>query len=374
MRARKASRVIGKKCPWRKSKVIRWGVVGCGQIAIDKTIPALLAASGARLVAVADILPARRSLALDLAAAAGLTGLRAHQDATGLFADPDVDAVYIALPTGLHAGAVIAAAQAGKAILCEKPLGRSVEEVAGMIRAARRHGVPLMTGYMSRFSDPFRKAVELVQGGAIGKVTHVEAHFSYYCLDPYPPGAPGGWRWTDPLGGGPLLDIGIYLAFGLREILGERIAQLWPVNCDTIAPAGAAVRDSTLACFRTEQGTPGTFVTTFSHNASVIRFYGSMGMLVLDQAFRQTPGACLTCQGKDIDLVLDTLSDARIPHFDNYRREFEHFSAALLTGVAWSPSPEDALADALLLDALRRDAVGHPVGTVGAALARSSSS
>lgn len=243
-----------------------------------------------------------------------------------------------------------------------------------MIRAARRHGVPLMTGYMSRFSDPFRKAVELVQGGAIGKVTHVEAHFSYYCLDPYPPGAPGGWRWTDPLGGGPLLDIGIYLAFGLREILGERIAQLWPVNCDTIAPAGAAVRDSTLACFRTEQGTPGTFVTTFSHNASVIRFYGSMGMLVLDQAFRQTPGACLTCQGKDIDLVLDTLSDARIPHFDNYRREFEHFSAALLTGVAWSPSPEDALADALLLDALRRDAVGHPVGTVGAALARSSSS
>ena len=57
------------------------------------------------------------------------------------------------------------------------------------------------------------------EGRAIGKVTYVAGHFSYCCLDAYPPGAPGGWRWTDALGGGPLLDIGIYLAFGIREIL-----------------------------------------------------------------------------------------------------------------------------------------------------------
>jgi len=354
--------------PWRKGAAVRWGVVGCGQIAIDKTIPGLLAATGARLVAIADVLPARRSLALGLAVKAGLTDLRVHSDAATLFADPEVDAVYIALPTGLHAEAVQAAAKAGKAILCEKPLGRSAEEVAAMVRAARQHDVPLMTAYMSRFSDPFQKAVELVRGGAIGKVTYVAGHFSYCCLDPYPPGGPGGWRWTDPLGGGPLLDIGIYLAFGIREILGERISEVWPVNCDTVAPAGAAVRDSTLACFRTDLGTPGTFVTTFTHNASVISFHGSQGVLILDQAFRQTPGASLVCQGKDINLVLDTRENARLPHFDNYRREFEHFSSAILSGRPWSPSPEDALADALLLDAFRRDVAGLGIEPVGAVL------
>lgn len=357
------------RSPWRKGKVIRWGVIGCGQIAVDKTIPGLLAAAGARLVAVADVLRERRLLALGLAAKAGIDKVRAYPDATSLFADPEIDAVYIALPTGLHAEAVLAAAQAGKAILCEKPLGRSSSEVAEMVRAARKHGVPLMTGYMSRFSDPFRKAVELVQGGAIGQVTYIDAHFSYCCLNAYPPGSPGGWRWTDPLGGGPLLDIGIYLAFGIREILGERIAEVWPMNCDTVAPAGSVVRDSTLACFRTERGTPGTFVTTFTHSASVISFHGTEGMLILDQAFRQTPGASLVCRSRDTDLMIDTRNDDRLPHFDNYRREFEHFSVALLTGGPWSPAPEEVVADALLLDALRRNLPGLTVPAVDGASA-----
>lgn len=356
--------------PKREVDAIRWGVVGCGQIAVDKSIPGLLTAAGARLVAIADVLPARRAVAQELAEKAGVKKLRLHADAASLFADPTVDAVYIALPTGLHAEAVQAAARAGKAILCEKPLGRSAAEVATTVQAARVHGVPLMAGYMSRFSDVFQKAVALVRSGAIGQVTYVAGHFSYTCLEAYPPGAPGGWRWTDPLGGGPLLDIGIYLAFGIREILGERISRVWPVNCDTVVPAGAAVRDSTLACFRTDRGTPGTFVTAFSHNASTLSFFGSKGRLVLDQAFRQTPGASLVCQGKDINFVLDTRDDARLPHYDNYRREFEHFSAALRSGGPWSPSPEDVLADTLLLDALRRDLPGLAVEPAGAVAAQ----
>lgn len=180
---------------------IRWGVIGCGQIAIDKSIPGLLSAQGARLVAIADPLVARRDLAL--AARAG-----AYHDLTEILADPEVDAVYISLPTVDHADAVIAAACAKKAILCEKPMGRSAAEVGEMVRAARENGVPLMTAYMSRFSDVFPKAAELVRGGAISKVTFVTSHFSYSCHKYYPPGAPGGWRYTDATGGGALLDVG----------------------------------------------------------------------------------------------------------------------------------------------------------------------
>jgi D-xylose 1-dehydrogenase (NADP+, D-xylono-1,5-lactone-forming) len=337
-----------------QTKFIRWGVVGCGQIAVDKSIPGLLAAKGARLTAIADPLAARRELALGLAGKAGLSQVTAYRDAAELFADPEVDAVYIALPTGDHADAVVAAAGAGKAILCEKPLGRSAEEVARMVQAADDAGVPLMTAYMSRFSDVFQKAAALIREGAIGKVTFVTSHFSYSCYKYYPPGAPGGWRYTDATGGGALLDVGVYLAFGVREMLGERIARVSPLNCDTFKPAAAVVPDTTAAWFLTEGGIPGTLVTTFSHDAQYIHFYGTKGNLTVTDCFYQTPGARLEIKGEN-PFVLDTKSDAGLAHFDNYRREFEHFSHALLTGTAHSPSADDVLADAILLDALKQN-------------------
>lgn len=340
------------------TKLIRWGVVGCGQIAIDKSIPGLLAAEGARLVAIADPLEPRRALALALAGKAGTADVKAYHDLAALLADPGVDAVYISLPTGMHKDAVVAAAKAKKAILCEKPLGNSALEVREMVRAARENGVPLMTAYMSRFSDVFQKTAQLIREGAIGKVTFVTSHFSYPCSKYYPPGAPGGWRYTDPLGGGPLLDIGVYLAFGIREMLGERIAKVSPLNCDTDAPAGSAVPDTTAAWFLTDKGTPGTFVTTFSHVGLYVNFYGTKGNLTVSDCFYQTPGARLECVTDDgrPPYVLDTKTDTSLPHFDNYRREFAHFSHALLTGTPHSPSAEDVLSDALLLDALKQNA------------------
>jgi predicted dehydrogenase len=344
--------------------LVRWGVVGCGQIAVDKSLPGLLAAVRAQLVAIADPLEARRALAIELAARHGVTP-RVFSDLQELLADPEVGAVYISLPTGMHKEAVIAAAKAGKAILCEKPLGNSSDEVREMVRAAEEHGVALMTAYMSRFSDVFQKARELVQSGRIGKVTFVTAHFSYPCSKYYPPGAPGGWRYTDPEGGGPLLDIGVYLAFGIREMLGERIAKVSPLNCDTDAPEGSRVPDTTAAWFVTDKGTPGTFLTTFSHVGLSMHFYGTKGNLSVTDCFYQTPGARLVCTTDDgePEFVLDTKADTGLAHFDNYRREFEHFSAALLDGTPHSPSANDVLSDALLLDALKQNGSAFSVPT-----------
>ncbi len=343
------------------STSIRWGVVGCGQIAVDKSIPGLLAAKSARLVTIADPLEPRRALALALAAKAGITDVKAYGAAAELFADRTVDAVYISLPTGMHKQAVIAAAKAKKAILCEKPLGNSSVEVREMVRAARDNGVPLMTAYMSRFSDVFQKTKELIRAGTIGKVTFVTSHFSYPCSKYYPPGKPGGWRYTDPTGGGPLLDIGVYLAFGIREMLGERIAKVSPLNIDTCPPAGSVIPDTTAAWFVTDKGTPGTFVTTFSHVGLYVNFFGTKGTLNVTDCFYQTPGARLECTTDDgkPPFILDTKSDPNLAHFDNYRREFEHFSDALLNKTSHSPSADDVLADALLLDTLKQ--AGQPI-------------
>lgn len=335
---------------------VNWGVIGCGQIAIDKAIPGLLAAAGARLVAVSDPLPARVALAQQLAAAQGVTQVRSYGDAAQLLDDPEVDAVYIALPTGMHAAAVAAAAQAGKAILCEKPLGRNAPEVREMVRAARAADVPLMTAYMSRFGDPFREAVQLIAAGRIGQVTFVSANFSYQALGCYPPGKPGGWRWTDAAGGGPLLDIGVYLAFGIREILGDRIAHVGALQCNTVAPPEAAVKDTTVAWFQTARGIPGTFTATFSHAECVMTFYGTQGRLNVEHIFSQSPTGRVECLAGDFHHVFTAALSPERPHFDNYRREFAHFSQALLTRTAFSPSPDEVLNDALLLDALNSPA------------------
>ena len=331
------------------SSFIRWGIIGCGQIALDKSLPALLAVPDAQLVAIADPMEERRALARGLI---GERSVKEYADYRDLLADPTVDAVYIALPTGMHAPAVLAAAAAKKAILCEKPLGRSAAESRTMIRAAAENDAPLMTAYMSRFGETYQKAAELLAEGAIGQVTFVYANFSYPALGPYPPGAAGGWRWTDPEGGGPLLDIGVYLAFGLRELLKDRIVQVGAFSCDTVAPPEVANQDTTVAWFRTENGIPGAFAATFSHAECRILFYGTEGQMDLSRCFSQRPTGHLICRGKhNLELVTD-VSETR-PHYENYRREFAHFTQALLRGVAFQPSPADALTDALLLDALK---------------------
>ncbi len=323
------------------TKRVRWGMIGCGQIAVDKMLPAMRAAEGVELVAVADPIAARRDL----------TGADGYADYRELLADPRVEAVYIALPTGMHLEAVLAAAQAGKAILCEKPLGQNVSEVTRMLEAAERHGVRLMTAYMSRFSDLFQQACYTVQSDAIGEITFVYANFSYTALGPYPPGAPGGWRWTDPMGGGPLLDIGVYLAFGLRELLGQNINTVNAQAVRTVAPSSATVPDTNMAWIVTERGIPGVFAATFSHRECRIIVYGTEGRIDLTDCFAQTPTGRLEITVGRETTATEASSD--LPHFDNYRREIEHFSSAILTDSPYQPDPTEALADARLLDALK---------------------
>jgi predicted dehydrogenase len=322
-------------------KAVRWGLIGCGQIAVDRVLPAMRAAAGVDLVAVADPLRHRRDLA----------EVESYPDHASLLADPRVEAIYVAVPTGLHLDVVLDAADAGKDILCEKPLGRNSAEVVQMADRADACGVRLMTAYMSRFGDVFQAAAAAVRDGAIGEVTFAYANFSYPALGPYPPGSAGGWRWTDPVGGGPLLDIGVYLAFGLREILGQRIDAAGARAARTVAPAGSAVPDTTMAWFVTENGIPGVLAATFSHTECRITLHGTGGRLDLTDCFAQVPTGRL-----DLSVggrTTTVLPPPGLPDFDNYRREIEHFSQAIRSGAPHRPDTAAVLADTELLDALK---------------------
>jgi predicted dehydrogenase len=148
-------------------------------------------------------------------------------------------------------------------------------------------------------------------------------------------------------------------------MLGERIAQVAPLNCDTAAPLGSQVPDTTAAWFVTEQGSPGTFITTFSHVGLYVNFFGTKGNLTVNDCFYQTPGARLECVTDDGQppFILDTKDRKDLAHFDNYRREFEHFSDALLNKTQHRPSEDDVLSDALLLDMLKQNSTALKVPT-----------
>jgi predicted dehydrogenase len=192
--------------------IVHWGIIGAGDIARKQTARAIGAVRSARLEAVM-----RRDLQAARAFAQEFGAAKAYSQVEEVLADPEIDAVYIASPVHLHAQQTMAAAQAGKHVLVEKPMAMSTAECRAMISACRQHGVQLMVCYYQRFNARHIKLRELVAQGAIGQVTMAQARQVFL----YPP-APGLWRQSrEQAGGGALMDVGVHGIDTLRFILGE---------------------------------------------------------------------------------------------------------------------------------------------------------
>jgi predicted dehydrogenase len=191
---------------------VRWGIIGAGDIARKQTACAIGHASNSELVAVT-----RRTLAGAQAFAKEFGAAKAYDRTEQIVADSDIDAVYVASPVHLHASQTIAAARANKHVLVEKPMAMSTAECREMIRVCKEHKVQLMVCYYQRFNARHQMARNLVQQGAIGRVTMAHARFG--CLAPP---QPGSWR-QDPAkaGGGALMDLGVHCIDILRYVLGE---------------------------------------------------------------------------------------------------------------------------------------------------------
>lgn len=194
--------------------LVRWGLIGCGDISEKRVAPALRDAPGSRLVAVAR---ARAELAADFAARHGAA--RSYSDWRALVQDPELDAVYVATPVRLHAEQTIAAALAGKHVLCEKPMALSVAECDRMLAAARSSGVRLGVAYYRHHYPVVRRLRELLASGELGSpvLARIEA-FEYF--DP-PPGHPRAWLLNkSESGGGPMMDFGCHRIQILLDLFG----------------------------------------------------------------------------------------------------------------------------------------------------------
>lgn len=191
--------------------MVRWGVLGCAKIGLEKVIPAMQAGRFCRVEAIGSRDGTRAG-----EAASRLGIARAYGSYEEVLADPEIDAVYIPLPNHLHVQWCLKALAAGKHVLCEKPIGMSAAEAVELLTAAAAHPrLKVMEAFMYRFHPQWRKAVELTSGGAIGEVRTIQAFFSYCNIDP------ANIRNRPEVGGGALMDIGCYCLSLSRLVFGR---------------------------------------------------------------------------------------------------------------------------------------------------------
>lgn len=334
------------------ARQLRWGVLSTANIGLAKVIPAIQRSANGKVVALAS-----RDVDKGRAAASKLGIDRVYGDYEALLDDPEVDAVYNPLPNSLHAPWTIRAAEAGKAILCEKPLACSAAEAQHVMEVCARHHAPLMEAFMYRHHPQNVRVRELLAAGAIGTVNEVRAGLCFRLMDPLDA---ANVRLQRDLGGGALLDMGCYtvnaarLAFGaepLRAVAWRDVDERFGVD---VALAGVLEfpgrRAATVSC---------------SFKASYQGWYmilGSDGIIEAPRAF--IPGWDRLA-AEAIVTIYDRDNNRREEHFapvDHYQLMAEDFASAVLNGEPVPYPPDDAVRNMRTLDALGASAAqDHPV-------------
>ena len=268
---------------------VRWGVLGCGNIA-KKFAAAVEDAEGAELFSAGS-----RSLERAEAFADQFNIPRRYGSYEDLAADEDVDAIYVATPHPYHMDCCILAMNDGKAVLCEKPFALNAGQAAKMVAVARANQVFLMEAMWSRFLPSVKKAKALISSGAIGELRMVHADLGFRAdLNP-------ASRLFDPaLGGGALLDVGVYPVSLASHFIGSQ-----PDRISSDAHLGTTgVDEQSAMIFHYPNGLLAVLTsavrTQTRHEAS---FYGTEGMLILEFAWWSGSSITLKVAGKETERI-----------------------------------------------------------------------
>lgn len=293
---------------------LKWGLLSTARIN-RHLIPAIRASERAELVAVAS-----RDLDHARHYAAEWQIPRAHGSYEALLADPEVDAVYISLPNSLHVAWTVAAARAGKHVLCEKPLDTSVAGCDQVLSAAAEAGTVAAEASMHLYHPLMHRARELVQHGDLGRPALVRGAFSFL-LD-----RPGDVRWRPELGGGSLWDVGCYPVSLIRWMAGEPQEVFgWQQLVQT------GVDGTFGGLLRYESGLLGAFDCGFCGQYRIqAEVVGSEGVLAIERPYAlDHTSRLLLRRGHDEEEV-------RVPKANPYQCEVEAVADAALEG---SPLP-----------------------------------
>ena len=320
---------------------VRWGVLGAAHIALTKVIPAMQQSAHSPVVAIAS-----RDLRKAQAAAKQLGIPKAYGSYEELIADPDVEAIYNPLPNHLHVPWSVKAAEAGKHVLCEKPLALSAHEIAQLVEVRDRMGVQIGEAFMVRTHPQWAAVRELIAEGRIGELRMVVGHFSYFRREPADIRSHREW------GGGALMDIGCYPITLSRWLFGEEPTDVVGVF-DRDPDLHIDRLTSGLLQFPSGQASFTCATQLVAHQR--VQVYGTEGRIEIEIPFNAPPDLeCRIFIDDGSRLAGASAETITLPAVDQYRLQAERFSEAV-RGVGVVPvSLEDAIGNMAVIDALFR--------------------
>lgn len=327
---------------------IRWGILGASTFARRTMGPAIHAADGCTLAALATRDPAKAD-----GFAAFAPGLRVHEGYEALLADPGIDAVYVPLPHDMHVEWGMRALEAGKPALIEKPLALSADSIAPLIEARDGTGLPCAEAFMIVHHPQWAKVRSLLAEGAVGRLRHVEARFAYNNATD-----PGNIRRKARHGGGALPDVGVYAMGATRLATGaepEAVTNAvvdWEAGCDVLARVDAR--------FPTAEGgfTAHWLVGMTLARTQGMVFHGEAGTISMPAPFTAPVAG-------EAQVVLDAPEGSRLWRYTNapqYVRQVEAFAAAVRGEAPFPWTLEDARGTQRVIDMAYAAAGGRPAG------------
>ena len=319
---------------------IRWGVMGTANIGTEKVIPAMQQGEFCDMVGIAsrDLMKAR-------VVASELGFPKAYGSYENLLADPDIEAVYIPLPNHLHVPWAIKALEAGKHVLCEKPIGLSADEGRELLEAAKKYPhLKVMEAFMFRHHPQWQKARQLVVEGKVGELKTTQMFFSYTNLDP------NNIRNMADIGGGGLMDIGCYCISIPRFIFGaepERVVGImeYDPNFETDRIASAMMD---FGQGRTSTWTCSTQLESYQRTHIV----GTEGRVEVEIPVNAPPDQPCRIWAQSGEAI----EEITFPVCDQYTIQGDLFSQAVINDTPVPTPLEDAVANMEVIEAVVRSA------------------
>jgi predicted dehydrogenase len=325
-------------------KKIRWGVLSTANIGLKKVLPAMMQGKLTSVVAIAsrDVTKARDAAAmLDIPVAYG-----SYEE---LLADPNVDAIYNPLPNNMHVPWTIKAAEAGKHVLCEKPLSLTVAEAESLLAVRAKTGVKIGEAFMVNCHPQWIRLRELLAEGRVGELRSILGFFSYFNVNP------ANIRNKVDVGGGALMDIGCYMIHAARYAFREE-----PTRVVSTIDRDPQMKTDRLTSAILEF--PGGRQTIFTCSTQLVpyqrlHFIGTKGRIELEipvNAPPDRPTRLFIDSG--IDLFGGGIATETFPVCDQYTLQGDAFSKAILENSEVPVPLEDAIGNMAVIEAIFRSA------------------
>lgn len=322
---------------------VKWGVIGAGGIADRRTLPGMMLSDKCELVAVMEV-NEEQSKAL----AQKYNAKHAYTTADELLSNEEIEAVYIASPVKFHKDQVIAAAKAGKHVLCEKPIAVQMADSASAQAACEDAGVLAAAGFMMRYHSLHRKMREIVTSGKLGQVVSCRAQMNCWYPD-----IPGNWRQQKAQsGGGALMDLGIHCIDLLEYILDSKCQSVMAM-CDTKTFA-YDIEDSANVMLKLQNGAVAYVDTNFNIPDDAVtcrlEIMGTKGSIIAENTISQVESGTLTCRFIDQGAYnamqdrTETQVETFLPEDGNmYTKELDSFSESIRNNIPVTVPMSDAV-------------------------------